>query len=834
VNKGEGRKKIMKAKLVSLALLAIMTLSAIAVIKPAAFAQPPLADSMWITCSSPTAAVNSTLPHPAIDGSKIGYHKLFNITVWLNMTDATNAWQFMMVYNNTQMKWTGKAWYSRPDHSQSQWSYPLPIVTGASPSSGSNASGYSYVLWTEVLASSANKTGYGSLAIVQFNVTASPLKYQTIASTIRLDQKWGPVYGYALDSAGHEIPLTFDYAKYKWLWTPPPKATFLITPGTETFGGTPIPLVLPYQFTETVQLNVDAGWGCINASFKLTNDNTTLLIVSKVVKGGLWTGFKYTAYPGYVLVNVSSPSPPPPSGVVDLATITYNITSQGYQPHDYVANLALDNSTGLVYAWDKPDAKIPVNLPLPTAKITVGGIVTKFPGALQVSTVHLGPNPVRGQLFNVTVKIVNLHSYWCLIGLDFRLAINTSLISFVSIPPVGAYEGPFLPYYSLDSAPNSWPPGTWFDAQFWPADLVFPDDVLVGNLIFPNTTGWWPTRTSLYPDSNATDSTVAILTFRVEYQSYGEVNITSPLNIIQQHWVGIDPATMNTTQDLVYDPFGPPRNGTLTITTRWPGRVIDLFGGAVNSGWGPLIYPTLDTTGTVTGPYPQFPSFYGGQGPDTPMDMVEPQSWVYLHALVTYNYWPIQHKLVTFEIEEPDGVTIYNRLTAFTDANGVASVGFRMPWPCTNPESLFGVWEVSASCQVADVVITDDMSFHYDYLIHIWGVSTDAFQYNHLDWVKITVDYGSHAQQVYPVCFFVSIVDNLNVTIGVVEVDTTVGGTVFSQYKNDEFTVSIQIPKWAYAGLATVHVNAIDMEETEIEAAVTPEYVGPTIAIQPY
>ena len=51
------------------------------------------------------------------------------------------------------------------------------------------------------------------------------------------------------------------------------------------------------------------------------------------------------------------------------------------------------------------------------------------------------------------------------------------------------------------------------------------------------------------------------------------------------------------------------------------------------------------------------------------MDVVEPQSWVYLWANVTYNYWPVQHKNVAFEIQEPDG-TVCTELSAFTDTYG--------------------------------------------------------------------------------------------------------------------------------------------------------------------
>ena len=105
---------------------------------------------------------------------------------------------------------------------------------------------------------------------------------------------------------------------------------------------------------------------------------------------------------------------------------------------------------------------------------------------------------------------------------------------------------------------------------------------------------------------------------------------------------------------------------------------------------------------------------------------------------------------------------------------------------------------------------------------------------NHNECVQIHFEYGSHAQQTYPVLFIVSIVDNLGVTVGIATVQTTVGGTVFCQYKNSTADVEICLPKWAYAGIATIHINGFDIEPAEGGVAITPEWVGPTIAIQPY
>jgi hypothetical protein len=332
--------------------------------------------------------------------------------------------------------------------------------------------------------------------------------------------------------------------------------------------------------------------------------------------------------------------------------------------------------------------------------------------------------------------------------------------------------------------------------------MILPDDMGVWHNPMPKGTG-----------------VLATITFRVIYQSFGDPDQSGPLEIVEQLAIGLDNLV---DQNIVDVPLLPPVNCTYTITTNLPGRVLDLYGYASNSGYGPIDWQEIL----------QFPPPYGGQGPNAPMDLVEEQSYVTLHANVTYNYWPVQHKLVGFQVNYPDG-SLYGNFFAFSDVNGVATVGFRMPWPCDNPESLFGVWHVVAGVQVADVYMNDTMDFHYDYLVHIFKVTTDKYEYNHGENVEVCVTFGSHAQQDYPILLKVDITDELGVVIGHFEIATTVGGTVFCQYKNTTLCGSIWIPKWAYTGIATVHVNIFDQEPIFGGAPWTPE-VTTTIAIQPY
>jgi hypothetical protein len=139
------------------------------------------------------------------------------------------------------------------------------------------------------------------------------------------------------------------------------------------------------------------------------------------------------------------------------------------------------------------------------------------------------------------------------------------------------------------------------------------------------------------------------------------------------------------------------------------------------------------------------------------------------------------------------------------------------------------------------------MQFHFDYMVEIFKVTTDKFQVNHYDCFNVIIEYGSHAQQEYPVVLQAILYDNLNVPVAQGYVETTVGGTVFCQYKNNTVIIPLCVPKYAFAGIANIYVNAYDALPTQGGSAWCPTYgltnpfgyawpIGstvPVVAIQP-
>jgi hypothetical protein len=228
------------------------------------------------------------------------------------------------------------------------------------------------------------------------------------------------------------------------------------------------------------------------------------------------------------------------------------------------------------------------------------------------------------------------------------------------------------------------------------------------------------------------------------------------------------------------------------------------------------------------------------------MDLVVPQSEVYLFAKATYNYWPVQSKLVNFEIEGPfekdeqgglvkkSSWKVWAKLTAVTNGSGIASVVFRMPWPCEDPYSITGIWKVTVTCNLYDKVVTDTMIFYYEDLVKITKVTTDKYYYAHGEIVNVTVEYATHSMQWYDAVFAITIMDEVGVPINIILKSEDVGGAKFCKLKVMRFTVGLEIPKWAAAGYAYVYVNCYDKDPTDGGFAWCPEYTPPPeIVIMP-
>lgn len=775
----------MKSKIISIALLATLLLSMAAIF-------PIHAD---------TADVEfEVTPALSYFDSSTGYvGKRFNITVlWKDLSPyaAVYAWQNNLHLNDTTLLNCTRAWVPTWDTNyllkpgEPNWVHPSAVGLGTSDI---------FLMGTLQSPATPVTSPSASLCIYELEILKSPGKYEDFFCSFNLtstDTIWSP------DGTNWNDPI-FTGGMFEFEWTTPPSPYLEVTPPASGLVFGPGNCVGQEFLVDVTLKAIDPLWVLHNVSFRLTYDCGTpapaqILEIASFTVDPFWTTPTVDNTTTVGIIDVFGVASSTPSGDKLIITIKFRIIYQGISPApDETAPLVLSN----IILWDTLQqilAGTSVN-----SLVLVKAFIPFTPPHFEVSSPTLGPGPVPvGALFNVTVSIKELNALAYFIGYDFRLSYNASVIT-----PVTAYEGPFLPYYAA-LQPGSL--GTWW--SYWFEIDGYGPHVLVGSIIYPNDTGlWW------YPFPEG-DGIVATITFSCDVeQSFGEADVTSYLNIIEEDWVGIDNVG---SQNIVDVPHLDPVNGTFTLTTNWPGRMIDL--------------------------YDQYPAPFGGQGLQMPSDMFWPQKQVELYANVTYNYWPVQEKDVAFEVRNPQGglVTIQ---VARTDANGVAHTWYRIPWPCDNPETLFGVWTVTATVDLACIVITDTMQFHFDYMVEIFKVTTDKFQVDHYDCFNVIIEYGSHAQQEYSVLLQAILYDNLDVPVAQGYLWTTVGGTVFCQYKNNTVIIPLCIPKYAFAGLAHVYVNAYDTLPIWGGSAWCPTYglmnpfgyswpIGssvPIIAIQP-
>ena len=396
--------------------------------------------------------------------------------------------------------------------------------------------------------------------------------------------------------------------------------------------------------------------------------------------------------------------------------------------------------------------------------------------------------------FTISILINDIVSDAGLIAYQFRFIWNkTSGFEYLE-----AAEGPFL------KNPAWAPYGTFWSTTGEGSNTTHSWFVVVA-VIWPNATthkwDWdvWPDSTGLSPE----ERTLCTITFKSTIQEQYPWEIYTPNAFVL---------------DYVW-----PENPERTFENRFEEWITAkprsdwIMGDYHIYGW---------VTGRMIDVYTQYPDPYGGQGQNMPSDMFWPQKEVKLYANVTYNLWPVQNKLVTFEVRNPAG-EIVTVLTDVTDENGVANTSYRIPWPCDNPEELFGVWEVVASVDIACEIVNDTLWFHFDYLVRWIKVTVEPESVAHCENVTITVDFKSHAMQEYNVTITVVIHDELNFPIGYTMILTAVSGAEWCQYKNYQVTVSLHIPKHAAAGIATVHVNALSDLPSNGGCAWVPEYSPP-------
>jgi len=219
--------------------------------------------------------------------------------------------------------------------------------------------------------------------------------------------------------------------------------------------------------------------------------------------------------------------------------------------------------------------------------------------------------------------------------------------------------------------------------------------------------------------------------------------------------------------------------------------------------------------------FAQYPDPFGGQRRMHDADAYAPQADVCVYAYVTYNRWPVQNKPVEFEIHGPYNpiynITLYR--VAFTNSSGIAKITFKIDWPCEFPETIaFGIWTVTGSVDLDEIVVTDVLHFEVGWLVGITGITTDENEYAHSRHMIVTVNYTSISYQPRPVFLIVTMYDDAGYGLGAFTLSMNINcGPSFLK------TTCFAIPKWACAGIGTVYADAYTAAPTMGGVAYCPE-----------
>jgi len=139
--------------------------------------------------------------------------------------------------------------------------------------------------------------------------------------------------------------------------------------------------------------------------------------------------------------------------------------------------------------------------------------VKNAPAQTETITISVTPSEYYasriGEEFSINITISNVEEEQHLVGLDFRISYNDSLLEVINVA-----EGPFLRQFN--QTPTE--PHTFFiyyvdPAASFPNGTIVPPSIVIGLLLMPNGTGQWP---GPFPEG---EGTLATITFRAINQS---------------------------------------------------------------------------------------------------------------------------------------------------------------------------------------------------------------------------------------------------------------------------------------------------------------------------
>lgn len=226
---------------------------------------------------------------------------------------------------------------------------------------------------------------------------------------------------------------------------------------------------------------------------------------------------------------------------------------------------------------------------------------------------------------------------------------------------------------------------------------------------------------------------------------------------------------------------------------------------------------------------------YSGRGENVKSDAFGPEERVILYCYVAYGQVPKQDLLVAFEITLPNLASF--SLTSSTNSSGIATVNFTIMTPPLeiNASDIFGGWFMIANVLIGGVTCHDTLTFDVDRIVKLLSIRTIDENLTYRTSfgkggdVGVEVILRNKAMITKSSNLALVIKDELNVPVDYLKVDR------FDVQSNEKLVFvyfTLNIPRWAYNGNATLAVSAFTASPAEGGVPYCPS-ISTTFIISP-
>jgi hypothetical protein len=354
-----------------------------------------------------------------------------------------------------------------------------------------------------------------------------------------------------------------------------------------------------------------------------------------------------------------------------------------------------------------------------------------------------------GEVFNIYVYIRNLDASWALMGIEFKLGFNATIVEALDVT-----EGPFLPSFAGVN-------GTVFVGLIKPQYVHVADALLGIPPTFPSGEGM-----------------VANITMRAKYQPVFPETSSCLLHLYDVVFADV------AAEDI---PQGSHLDGSYRILQKVLGRRIDIWTDLGGQGpnepsdhympqWLVVIYIELTYN---EDPIQYKPVAIEVEGPRNP----------YENITITRTVFTDSMGLASTEFRIPWPC---------------------LPWtPAEAEDIVFGEWNVIGTAEVAEVVVNDTLTFKVGWLFEIMSITPKKSQVVKChEPIEFTLTYKVFTAHLRDVLVTVVIYDELGVPVGKWSIWLHVQTAKICVEETFDINVTIPCVKWTYVGVAHAYADA--------------------------